>query len=114
MARASKSTPRKPSEVSGNGGAVAGGATCPGRGEAWVVAAVGFNGEVMKRTPSVLPPTGQSTRRLRAHVDLLGRLLGEVLATEGGQELFALEESVRRQTQALRQRHEDGARVALD
>ena len=67
-----------------------------------------------KLTPSVLPPTGQSTRRLRAHVDMLGRLLGKVLVSEGGQELFDLEESVRGQTQALRQRHEDGARAALD
>ena len=67
-----------------------------------------------KPTPSVLPPSGQSTRRLRSHVDTLGRLLGNVLVTEAGEELFKLEESVRRQTHALRQRHEEGARAALD
>lgn len=52
-------------------------------------------------TPSVLPPTEKSKRRLRGHVDLLGRLLGNVLVAENGQELFDLEESVRRKTRTL-------------
>jgi len=65
-------------------------------------------------TPSVLPPTEKSKRRLRGHVDLLGRLLGNVLVAENGQELFDLEESVRRTTRTLRQRRDPGTLASLD
>ena len=65
-------------------------------------------------TPSVLPPTEKSARRLRGHVDLLGRLLGNVLVAENGQELFDLEESVRRKTRTLRQLRDPGTLAALD
>lgn len=57
---------------------------------------------------------GKRTKRLRGHVDLLGRLLGNVLVTENGPELYDLEESVRRQTRALRQRRDPGTLAALD
>lgn len=62
-----------------------------------------------------MPERGiRANRRLRAHVHLLGSLLGHVLAGLAGPRLYELEESVRLATTELREHPDEQVRGALD